>query len=159
MKRFPILLGLMLPTAAMADPAAVALADIPPPVLFAVRGAAPGVTITGAEYKEREGRHYYDVAGRTKDGAEIELDVLQRGEAWAVVEIQRDIAWAAAPAPVRKAAASVLAGTAPVRVIESRQMDGKIIYELFAPGRSAEPAHEVMLDGEAARVLTEKWPH
>lgn len=159
MKRVPILLGLLLSSAALADPAPVAVADIPPPVLFAVRGAAPGATVTGAEYKEREGRQYFDVAARTKDGAEIELDVLQRGETWAVVEIQRDIAWADAPAPVRKAAASVLAGTAPARVIESRQVGGPVIYELFAPGHPAEPAHEVMLERGAARVLTEKWPH
>jgi hypothetical protein len=135
-----------------------AAADIPPAVLTAVRAAMPGITVAEAELKVREGRRYYDVEGRMPDGSEIELDLLETNGAWAVVEIQRDIEWAQAPAAVRAAAAARRA-VSPVRVIESRQTDGRIIYELFAPGRPATPALEVMWDGRTAAVLAETWPH
>lgn len=153
----PFRLGLLLAfiaAPAMAEPK-VAVADIPPAVVAAVQAAQPGMTITEAELKERDGRRYYDVEGEV-GGEEIELDLLQTGETWTVVEIQRDIAWADAPANVRAAAGNV----SPVRVIESKQAaDGSIIYELFAEGKPAEPSLEVMLkDGEAS-VLSERWPH
>jgi hypothetical protein len=47
----------------------------------------------------------------------------------------------------------------PVRLIESKQTDGSIVYELFAPGKPAEPSLEVMLKDGQAKVLTERWPH
>ena len=81
----------------------------------------------------------------------------QTGETWTVVEVQRDIAWAEAPASVRQAAGQV----EPVRVIESRQTDGAIVYELFAAGKPQTPSLEVMLKdgrvlaaGTPAEVLT-----
>ena len=44
--------------------------------------------------------------------------------------MQRDIAWADAPAPVRAAAGGAADAFTPARVIESTQEDGTIIYEL-----------------------------
>lgn len=134
-------------------------ADIPPEVAARVKSAMPEMTITDAELKEREGRRYYDVEGRLPDGSEIELDLLQTPSGWDVVEIQRDIAWTAAPAAVRQAAAPAWRGPDPVRVIESRQTDGAIVYELFALGRPETPSIEVMLKAGEARVLQETWPH
>ncbi|MBW3618547.1 MAG: hypothetical protein KY446_12555 [Proteobacteria bacterium] len=134
-----------------------AAAGLPPAVVAAVRAAQPDFTIAEAELKLRDGRRYYDVEGRLPDGSEIELDLLESDGAWAVVEIQRDIAWADAPQPVRAAAAAGRAVN-PVRVIESRQTDGRVIYELFAPGRPAAPALEVMFDRGEASVLTHTWP-
>ena len=61
-------------------------------------------------------------------------------QGWQVVEIQRDIAWATAPAALRTAAGAAK----PVRVIESKQTDGAIVYELFAEGQLRDPAIEVM---------------
>lgn len=131
-------------------------ADIPQAVVAAVHAAEPGLTINEAELKEREGRRYYDVEGTLADGSEIEFDLLQTGETWAVVEIQRDIDWADAPANVRAAAGNV----SPVRVIESKQAaDGSIVYELFAEGKPAEPSLEVMLKDGEAKLLSERWPH
>ena len=133
----------------------VAADDIPPAVVAAVEAAQPGMAITQAELKERDGRRYYDVEGAV-GGEEIELDLLQTGETWTVVEIQRDIDWAAAPAPVRAAAGNV----SPVRVIESRQAsDGAVIYELFAAGKPADPSLEVRWKDGKAEVLSERWPH
>lgn len=140
--------------------AGVAHAASPPAeVADVVRKAMPQMTITEAELKEREGRRYYDVEGRLPDGSVIELDLLQTPQGWQVVEIQRDIAWSAAPAPVRTAATGAWKGPEPVRVIESKQTDGSVVYELFAPGRPAAPALEVMLKDGQAKVLKEVWPH
>ena len=139
--------------------AKVAGADLPPAVAEAVAKAMPGMTVSEAEPKEREGRRYYDVEGRTADGQEIELDLLEEGGAWRVVEIQRDIPWSAAPAPVRTAAAGASKRFEPARVIESRQTDGSTVYELFAPGEPKTPAVEVMLRDGRAQVLKEVWPH
>lgn len=119
----------------------------------------PGITIDEAERKEREGRVYYDIEGRRLDGSLVELDVLQEGANYKLVEIQRDIPWADAPAAAQAAAKAQKGAFVPERVIESTQTDGTIIYELFAPGRKAEPAMEVRLAGGKAEVLTKRWEH
>ncbi|WP_029916999.1 hypothetical protein [Caulobacter sp. UNC358MFTsu5.1] len=140
---------------------AVAPADLPPAVVEVVTAAAPGLKITRAELKEREDRRYYDVEGLLPDGAEIEFDLLETGKGWKIVETQRDIAWSATPQPVRDAAVKAVPNIAPVRVIESTEDDGQVIYELFAEGRPKEPALEVSWKkgGPPAKVLTEAWPH
>ncbi|MFZ0270049.1 hypothetical protein [Caulobacter sp.] len=138
----------------------VAAADLPPAVIAVVTTAAPGLKIKEAELKEREDRRYYDVEGVLPDGAEIEFDLLETGGAWKIVETQRDIAWTATPQPVRDAAVKAVSKIAPVRVIESTQGDGMVIYELFAEGRPKAPALEVSWKkGETAKVLSEVWPH
>jgi hypothetical protein len=138
----------------------VAAADLPPAVVAVVTAAAPGLKIKEAEFKERADRRYYDVEGVLPDGAEIEFDLLQTGETWKIVETQRDIAWTSTPQPVRDAAVKAEPKVAPVRVIESTQADGQVIYELFAQGQPKTPALEVSWKkGGAAKVLTEAWPH
>ncbi|HVL42068.1 MAG TPA: hypothetical protein VM348_07920 [Brevundimonas sp.] len=122
--------------------------------------ARPGMIISEAELKERDGRRYYDVEGRMPDGSDIELDLLETPSGWKVVEIQRDLAWNRVPAGVRTAAEGARAGFAPVRVIESVQADdGAVIYELFAEGQPATPALEVRAHDGQTEVLKEAWPH
>ena len=138
----------------------VAAADLPPAVVAVVTAAAPGLKIKEAEFKERADRRYYDVEGVLPDGAEIEFDLLEAGGTWKIVETQRDIAWTSTPQPVRDAAVKAAPKVAPVRVIESTQADGQVIYELFAQGQPKTPALEVSWKkGGAAKVLTEAWPH
>lgn len=152
--------------AAPARPAAPATAvtpttaaDLPEPVRAAVLAARPGMVITEAELKERDGRRYYDVEGAL-DGAALELDMLETPAGWRVVEIQRDLPWTAVPASVQAAAATARAGFTPVRIIESTQADdGSVIYELFADGQPATPALEVRVRDGRAEVLKEVWPH
>ena len=108
--------------------------------------------------KERGDRVYFDVEGERADGSEIELDILFADGVAEVVEIQRDLAWADVPGDVRDAAFE--AGAAePVRIIESVQTDGSIIYELFADGMPSDPAMEVKSHEGQVEVLTERWPH
>ena len=139
----------------------VAIDQVPPAVLAAARTARPGFVPAVAERETRDGRLYYDIGGRLADGAEVEFDIMQDGAAWRVVETQRDIAFEAAPAPVREAAAGPLAGAVPSRVIESVQADGLVIFEVYAPedddpqGRKV----EVRWNGERADLLTEEWAH
>lgn len=165
LQRSPLIPAFVLALSASAALAAetkvtpVAAADLPPSVVAVVKAAAPGLKITEAELKEREDRRYYDVEGVLPDGAEIEFDLLQTGATWKIVETQRDIAWSATPQPVRDAALKAMPGIAPVRVIESTEDDGQVIYELFAEGRPKEPTLEVSWNGRVAKVLAEAWPH
>lgn len=129
----------------------IAAADLPPAVRDAVLAKVPGMTIAEAERKERGGKIFYDVEGTRPDGSAVELDLIEEAGAYRVVEMQRDIAWAAAPAPVRAAAAAAPDAFVPARVIESTQNDGTIVYELFAPDKADEPAAEIdWKDGKAA---------
>ena len=137
----------------------VAAADLPPAVTTAVKAAAPGLVIKEAELKEREDRRYFDVEGVLPDGAEIEFDLLEKDGRWEIVETQRDIAWVSAPQAVRDAATKAAHAVAPVRVIESTQSDGMVIYELFAAGQPKAPALEVSWKNGVAKVLAEAWPH
>ncbi len=137
----------------------VAADGLPAPLAALIEQTVPGMKVSEAERKEREGRVYFDVEGTRPDGSEVELDIIQEGEAFRVVEIQRDIAFADAPAAVIAAARAAPGFFEPQRVIESRQTDGTVIYELFAPGRSDEPAMEVSLKDGRAQLLTERWAH
>ena len=47
----------------------------------------------------------------------------------------------------------------PVRVIESTQTDGSVIYELFAAGAPEKPSLEVRVTDGKAEVLKEEWMH
>lgn len=131
--------------------AAVAAADLPAGVRAAVLARVPDMTIAEAERKARGGMVFYDVEGTRGDGSAVELDLIEEAGVYRVVEMQRDIAWADAPAPVKAAAAAAPDAFKPARVIESLQEDGTTIYELFAPGQPGEPAAEVdWKDGKAA---------
>ncbi len=135
------------------------VSELPPDLMALVANAVPGIKVEGAERKDREGRVYYDVEGARADGTEVELDVLQDGTGFTIVEIQRDIPWAEAPELVRSAAADSEKAFEPVRVIESKQTDGSVIYELFAEGKPAKPSLEVRVVEGKAEVLKEEWKH
>ena len=137
----------------------VAPADLPPALGALIQQTVPGMTVAEVERKEREGRVYYDVEGARPDGSEVELDIQQTGDRFEVVEIQRDVAFADMPQAVQTTARAATGAFAPERIIESRQMDGSVIYELFAVGQPAEPAMEVRVRDGKAEVLTERWPH
>lgn len=138
----------------------VAAAELPAGVAKLAEATVPGMKIAEAERKDRDGRTYYDVEGTRPDGSEVEIDMLVLPDgSLKAVEVQRDIAWADAPAPVRAAAATADAFT-PERVIESRQVeDGRTIYELFAPGKPKEPAMEIAWKDGKATLLTERAVH
>ena len=137
----------------------VSPADLPPALAALIQQTVPGMTVAEVERKEREGRVYYDVEGARPDGSEVELDIQQTGDRFEVVEIQRDVAFADMPQTVQTAARAATGAFAPERIIESRQTDGGVIYELFAAGQPAEPAMEVRFENGKAEVLTERWPH
>ena len=139
----------------------VAIADVPAEVLGAATAARPGFTPKEAESETREGRRYFDVGGTLPDGSEVEFDIVEEGGRWRVVETQRDIEFAAAPEPVRRAAAKQDSAFRPTRVIESSQADGVVIYELFGPAGGDPQGRklEVKWDGARADILTKEWAH
>ena len=139
----------------------VPLAEVPAPVLAAAREARPGFEPSEAEAETRDGRNYFDIGGRLPDGSKIEFDIMEDGGRWRVVETQRDIAFDAAPAPVRNRMTEADAAFRPTRVIESTQADGLVIYELYGPqgddprGRKV----EIRYDGQGADLLDQEWAH
>ncbi len=130
----------------------VPLAAVPPEVLAAAAAAQPGFTPSEAESETRDGRRYFDVGGKLADGSEVEFDIMEEGGRWRVVDTQRDIPLAAAPAAVRAKAGNHAA----VRVIESRQSDGLVIYELYD---AKQRKLEIKWDGKSAEALTQEWAH
>lgn len=130
----------------------VALAQVPPQVLAAAAAAQPGFAPAEAETETRDGRRYFDLGGKLADGSEVEFDITEEGGSWRVVETQRDIRLAAAPEAVRKAAGTFPAG----RVIESRQADGLVIYELYD---AKQRKLEIKWDGKGAEALAKEWAH
>ncbi|MDP1555849.1 MAG: hypothetical protein Q8L84_10340 [Hyphomonas sp.] len=152
--------------AACATPAPVGVvitdltvAETPADVRALAETSAHGFVIGKVQKKVRDGRTYYDVEGELPDGSELEFDILMTEDGPEIVEIQRDLDWATVPEAVQAAAEAAAPGMAPVRVIESTQTDGTVIYELFAPGAPADPAMEVAWSGGVAAVLAERWPH
>lgn len=130
----------------------VPLGELPAEVLAAAKAAQPGFTAAQAEAETRDGRRYFDVGGTLADGSEVEFDIMEEGGSWRVVETQRDIRLEAAPAAVRD-----MAGKFPAeRVIESRQADGLVIYELYD---ARQRKLEIKWDGQSAEALTKEWAH
>jgi len=138
----------------------VDLSAVPPEVLQAAAAVRPDLSVAKAESEQRDGVTYYDVEGTLKDGSEFELDIMQAETGWKVVEAQRDIAEDALPAPVKATLLDAVPDIKPARIIESDQLDGVIIYEVFAvDSTGAESKHEVKWDGTKAEYLKEEWPH
>jgi uncharacterized membrane protein YkoI len=140
----------------------VPLGEVPAEVLAAANAAQAGFTATEAQSETRDGRRYFDVEGKLANGSEIEFDIMEEGGRWRVVEIQRDIAFSAAPAQVREASARHDAALVPTRVIESKQAEGGlVVYELYAPQGSDPQGRkvEVKWDGRTAQVLGREWAH
>ena len=102
---------------------------------------------------------FYDVEGTRPDGGEVELDMLEEAGGYRVVEVQRDLAWDAVPADARAVAEAAPDMFEPARVIESRQEDGTVIYELFAAGKPDEPAAEIAVRDGKAEMLAERWKY
>jgi hypothetical protein len=130
----------------------VPLGELPAEVLAAAKAAQPGFTAAEAEAETRDGRRYFDVGGTLADGSEVEFDIMEDGGRWRVVETQRDIRLEAAPKAVRDMAAKFPAE----RVIESRQADGLVIYELYD---AQQRKLEIKWDGKTAEALTQEWAH
>lgn len=139
----------------------VPVAEVPREVTSVALGRVPDLKLASAESETRDGRRYFDIGGTTADGAEIELDIMEEGGRWRVVETQRDIAYSDAPEAIREAARRHDVSFAPTRVIESKQEDGLVIYELYGPVGSDRQGRkvEVKWDGREASVLTQEWVH
>ena len=132
--------------------------ELPTKVAELISGSSPDFTIGEIQKKVRDGRTYYDVEGETPEGAEVEFDILMTESGPEIVEVQRDLVWEDVP-EIARIAAEEIGSVSPVRVIESKQPDNSIIYELFADGKPEDPSMEVRVADGKATVLTERWPH
>ena len=102
---------------------------------------AVGLTIAGAERKQRDGMTFYDVEGTRPDGSEVELDMLEDKGRFTVVEVQRDIAWADAPAPVRAVAGAAADAeqARPFRQTGQQLRATEQVQQLVARQQAADP--------------------
>ena len=138
----------------------VGIADLPVGVLPAARAVRPDITFTQAEREVRNGVIYFDVGGVDANSQEIELDIMQDGDGWRVVEVQRDIDLSQTPAPAREALNANAPGVTPDRIIESDQTDGVVIYEFFTRDPDGkETKYEVKFAAGEAEFLSEEWVH
>ena len=138
----------------------IALGDVPQSVQAVVKAARPDFTMAEVLKKERGDRTYFDVEGELASGEEIEFDILMTESGPQIVEIQRDILWTQVPAASR----ALVDGANKdrheiVRVIESRQTDDSIIYEIFIEGHKSAPRFEVQVKDGSAALLPERWEH
>jgi hypothetical protein len=140
---------------------AVPLAQVPVEVIAAANATQVGFRATEAQAETRDGRRYFDIEGTQADGSEIEFDIMEENGSWKVVETQRDIAFSAAPPAVRRASAAHDAALVPTRVIESKQADGLVLYELYAQAGTDPQGRKVEIkwDGAKAEVLGREWAH
>lgn len=138
----------------------LSIADVPSDVLALARSARPDLNFEAADMDIRNGIQYYDVEGTNAQGEEIELDIMQDGQSWKIVEIQRDLEFADIPEDVRTVYDAHVSAK-PARIIESDQDNGMIIYEFYVLNANAtkQEKHEIMLEDGHAKYLDEEWKH
>lgn len=144
------------------DIAEIQLSDVPAAISNLVLATSPDFQMTEVLKKRREGRVYYDVEGELPNGDEIEFDILMMETGPKIVEIQRDIAWATTPQPVKNVVAKANSNALEIaRVIESKQADSDtIIYEVFVVGHTAKPRFEVSVSKDTLpQLLDTPWKH
>ncbi len=132
--------------------------DLPASVYSAIEAERSDFTPMEVLKKVRGDRVYYDVEGELADETELEFDILMNGDVAEIVEIQRDLTFEDMPTKVQSMVDEVET-TRPVRIIESVQTDGSVIYEFFAPGAPADPAYEIRSHEGQLERLTERWIH
>ncbi len=146
-----------LPAAGQSKNTEIDLAELPAGIAETAEAKIPGMNIAEVVRKERDGKIFFDVEGTRPDGSEVELDMLDNEGVYTVVEVQRDIAWNDVPENARAATPKNM--FTPVRVIESTQNDGTIIYELFKTGTPEAPSAEISVKDGKAKMLTERWKY
>lgn len=109
--------------------------------------------------KVRDGRTYFDVEGEIADGSELEFDILMTHNGPEIVEIQRDLVFSALADEVQVAAQKAMGDRKIIRIIESIQSDGAVIYELFEEGKPTDPAEEIRVSEGKIERLKERWAH
>lgn len=134
--------------------------QIPVSALQAISSVYPDFVPEVAEKEFKHGKVYLDVEGDLS-GSEIEFDMLQQGESWQIVEVQRDLVWEELPALVKEELSSNAPDFDAKRIIESIQHGTAItIYEFYSKdSQGVESRKEVKLEKGIARLLQEEWQH
>lgn len=153
---------LMLSACATAEPVKITeipVVDLSSDILTVIRTERSDFTIEEVLKKERDGRTYFDVEGEVSDGSELEFDILITDDGPQIVEIQRDVSFDDLNNELRAAILDAMTDIRPVRIIESVQTDGSVIYELFEAGKPTDPAHEIRVHAGRIEHLSERWTH
>lgn len=138
----------------------IEISDLPQNIVALINEAQPDFRYEEVQKKIRDGRVYYDVEGLIGDDREIEFDVLMTLNGPEIVEIQRDISIEYLPETARLELEKINIDQLVVtRIIESKQTDNSVIYELFVEGNAADPRFEIMIKNGKASLLEERWKH
>jgi len=135
----------------------VELTDVPAGVISVKKEANPDFEMLEAQKELKHGNTYYDIEGLTASGNEIEFDMLFNADGtWSIAEIQRDLTLEQTPQPVTELYEKNVVGVVPVRIIESDQGGGVIVYEFFTNEQGQEKKYEIKLEVE---LLEKEWTH
>lgn len=138
----------------------LALSEVPVEASMAVLELQPDFKLVAAEKEFKHGDTYIDLEGTRGNGIEVEFDLLQQGEKWVVVERQRDISLIECPVAVVNTLRKGAPGFEPVRIMESDQLNGIIIYDFFAEFEDGNVLQqEVKYEDGQASLLQEEWRH
>ena len=117
--------------------------------------------IQEVEKKYKHDHVYLDVEGKDANGNEIEFDMLQDGERWQIVEVQRDMTLEDLPFAVKTLIKKQENSDQVRRIIESKQYGTDItIYEFYLVAENGtESRKEIKSENDEVVLLDEEWKH
>lgn len=134
---------------------------IPTSALTAIKSIAPNFAIQEVEKEYKHDHVYLDVEGKDAKGNEIEFDMLQDGEHWKIVEVQRDMTMEDLPSAVKTLIKKQENSDQVRRIIESKQYGTDItIYEFYLVAENGtESRKEIKSENGEVVLLDEEWKH
>ena len=140
---------------------AMAIEQIPASALAALQQVAPDFVAHEVEKEYKHDHVYLDVEGKDANGNEIEFDMLQDGDLWKIVEIQRDLNMEDLPSAVHTLIQGQEKYENIKRIIESKQFGTDVtIYEFyFVFDDGTESRKEIKSENDEVVLLSEEWKH
>ena len=140
---------------------AISIDAIPTSALTAIKSVAPNFAVQEVEKKYKHDHVYLDVEGKDANGNEIEFDMLQDGQQWRIVEVQRDMTMEDLPSAVQTLIKKQENSDQVRRIIESKQYGTDItIYEFYLVAENGtESRKEIKSENDEVVLLDEEWKH
>ena len=140
---------------------AISIDAVPASALTAIKSVAPNFAIQEVEKEYKHDNVYLDVEGEDANSNEIEFDMLQDGEQWKIVEVQRDLTMEDLPSTVKTLIKNQENSDQVRRIIESKQYGTDItIYEFYLVAENGtESRKEIKSENGEVVLLDEEWKH
>ena len=140
---------------------AISIDAIPTSALTAIKSVTPNFAVQEVEKEYKHDHVYLDVEGKDANGNEIEFDMLQDGQQWKIVEVQRDMTMEDLPSAVQTLIKKQENSDQVRRIIESKQYGTDItIYEFYLVAENGtESRKEIKSENDEVVLLDEEWKH